>query len=140
MVAASTSLLGNDPALQGVRVELVGTCPAVEGDAELLKIAFFNLLLNAAHAMKGEGRIRVSLTTVDTSCQIAFSDRGPGIPVDVREKIFTPFFTTKARGTGLGLPTAKTLVEAHNGSIAVECPPDGGTTVTIRLPLAMATR
>jgi PAS domain S-box-containing protein len=140
LVAASAGLLGTDPALKGLRVELDGACPPVEGDAELLKIVFFNLLLNAAHAMKGEGRIRVSLTTVDTSCQIAFSDKGPGIPVDVREKIFTPFFTTKARGTGLGLPTAKTLVEAHNGSIAVECPPDGGTTVTIRLPLAMATR
>ncbi len=140
LVAASAGLLGTDPALQGMRVELDGDCPPVEGDAELLKIVFFNLLLNAGHAMKGQGSIRVSLTTVDTSCQIAFSDRGPGIPVDVREKIFTPFFTTKARGTGLGLPTAKALVEAHNGSISVECPPDGGTTVTIRLPLAMATR
>jgi signal transduction histidine kinase len=132
--------LGTDPALNGLRVELDGACPPVEGDAELLKIVFVNLLLNAAHAMKGQGRIRVSLTTVDTSCQIAFSDQGPGIPVDVREKIFTPFFTTKARGTGLGLPTAKTLVEAHNGSISVECPPSGGTTVTIRLPVAVAMR
>jgi signal transduction histidine kinase len=66
---------------------------------------------------------------------VRFADSGPGIPDDVREKIFTPFFTTKARGTGLGLPTAKRLVEAHHGTIDIACPPGGGTHVTVRLPL-----
>ena len=63
---------------------------------------------------------------------------GPGIPADVREKIFTPFFTTKSRGSGLGLPTAKRLIEAHNGQIAITCPPAGGTRVVIRLPMTAA--
>ena len=85
--------------------------------------------------MNGRGRIRVTVTSVDTSCQIAFVDAGPGIPAEVREKIFTPFFTTKSRGSGLGLPTAKRLVEAHNGQIAIDCPPSGGTTVVVRLPI-----
>jgi signal transduction histidine kinase len=52
----------------------------------------------------------------------------------VREKIFTPFFTTKSRGTGLGLPTAKRLIEAHRGTIDVRCPAEGGTTVIVQLP------
>ena len=56
------------------------------------------------------------------------------MPPDVLEKIFTPFFTTKARGTGLGLPTAKRIIEAHLGQLSVTCPPEGGTTVTVRLP------
>ena len=73
---------------------------------------------------------------MDTTCQIAFIDAGPGIPAEMREKIFTPFFTTKSRGSGLGLPTAKRLVEAHNGQIAIDCPPAGGTTVVIRIPMA----
>ena len=59
---------------------------------------------------------------------------GRGIPAEIREKIFTPFFTTKSRGSGLGLATAKRLIEAQNGEISIECPAAGGTTVTIRLP------
>jgi signal transduction histidine kinase len=69
---------------------------------------------------------------------MAFSDAGPGIPADIREKIFTPFFTTKSRGSGLGLPTVKRLVEAHDGQVSIDCPTDGGTTVVIRLPLEAA--
>ena len=60
--------------------------------------------------------------------------QGPGIPADVLEKIFTPFFTTKARGSGLGLPTARRLIEAHHGTISVACPSSGGTVVTVHLP------
>jgi signal transduction histidine kinase len=67
-------------------------------------------------------------------CQIAFADDGLGIPSDIREKIFTPFFTTKARGSGLGLPTAKRLIEAHCGNITIQCPTTGGTIVTVELP------
>jgi len=69
-------------------------------------------------------------------CEIAFTDAGPGIPDDVRDKVFTPFFTTKSRGSGLGLPTAKRFVEAHNGQIAIDCPPQGGTTVVVRIPMS----
>jgi two-component system sensor histidine kinase AtoS len=135
LVASTAHLLAQDPAFQEVRVDVVGAAPPVAADADLLKIVFQNLLINSAHAMKGRGRIRVTVTTVDTSCQIAFVDAGPGIPAEVREKIFTPFFTTKSRGSGLGLPTAKRLVEAHNGQIAIDCPPSGGTTVVVRLPI-----
>jgi signal transduction histidine kinase len=63
------------------------------------------------------------------------ADSGPGIPTEVRAKLFTPFVTTKVRGTGLGLATAKRFVEAHRGSLTVACPPQGGTTITIQIPV-----
>jgi two-component system sensor kinase FixL len=136
LVKTTVSLLSADPVLHDVDVEVDGAAPPVSADAEMLKVVFQNLLINSAHAMQGKGRIRVAVEPVDTRCQIAFIDGGPGIPPEIREKIFTPFFTTKSRGSGLGLPTAKRLIEAHAGQIAIDCPPTGGTRVTIRLPLA----
>jgi PAS domain S-box-containing protein len=138
LVKTTASLLREDPALHDVDIEVDGTAPPVSADPEMLKLVFQNLLINSAHAMQGKGRIRVAVEPVDTSCQIAFIDGGPGIPPEIREKIFTPFFTTKSRGSGLGLPTAKRLIEAHNGQIAIDCPPTGGTSVVIRLPLGTA--
>jgi signal transduction histidine kinase len=138
LVKTTASLLSEDPALQDVDIEVEGAAPPVSADAEMLKVVFQNLLINSAHAMRGKGRIRVAVEPASTGCQIAFIDGGPGIPAEIRDKIFTPFFTTKSRGSGLGLPTARRLIEAHNGQIAVDCPPDGGTTVVIRLPLAAA--
>jgi two-component system sensor kinase FixL len=137
LVITTAELLSGDPALEGVRVHVDGSAPPVVADPELLKIVFLNLLINSAHAMRGRGgRIGVSVQSSGRSCVMAFADAGPGVPADIREKVFTPFFTTKSRGTGLGLPTAKRLVEAHGGTIRIDCPPAGGTTVTIELPLA----
>ena len=134
LVTTTADLLGSDPALKDVRVTVDGTAADIMADPDLLKIVFVNLLVNGAHAMKGRGTIRVSLATMANTCQIAFADEGPGIPSEVREKIFTPFFTTKSRGSGLGLPTAKRLVEAHRGTITIACPAAGGTIVTVELP------
>jgi len=134
LVSNTAELLGNDPALREVRVIINGSVPLIEADPELLKIVFVNLLVNGAHAMQGRGTIQVSLGLIGDSCELAFMDEGPGIPSEVREKIFTPFFTTKSRGSGLGLPTAKRIVEAHQGTISIACPPSGGTTVTVELP------
>lgn len=138
LLAMTIELLNTDPSLNGIRVDIDGSAPPVLADAELMKIVFGNLLINAAQAMDGRGQLRVSVTSSQASCHIAFIDAGPGMSPEIREKIFTPFFTTKSRGTGLGLPTAKRLVEAHRGGISVECPAGGGTTVTIELPLAEA--
>jgi two-component system, LuxR family, sensor kinase FixL len=136
LVRTTADLLGGDPALKGIAVRVEGGAPPVRADAELLKIVFQNLLVNGAQAMHGQGAIVVTLEPVDGVCRVTFADTGPGIPAEVRERIFTPFFTTKARGTGLGLPTAKRIVDAHGGSISVTCPPEGGTTVELTLPLA----
>ncbi len=91
--------------------------------------------MNAAQAMDGKGRIDVTMTGADGRCRIAMADRGPGMPADVREKAFDAFFTTKHRGTGLGLPIAKRVVEAHGGTIHIDVPPEGGTTISVDLPL-----
>jgi two-component system sensor kinase FixL len=135
LVETTASLLSRDPSLQGVDIEFEGSAPPVPADAEMLRIVFQNVLVNGAHAMEGRGRIRVAVNTVDAACYIAFTDQGPGIPPDIRDKIFTPFFTTKSRGSGLGLSTAKRLIEAHGGEISIDCPTTGGTTVLVRLPL-----
>jgi two-component system sensor histidine kinase AtoS len=121
-----------------VDVDVDGVAPLVSADADMLRIVFQNLLINGAHAMDGKGRIHVAVGTADSTCQIAFIDGGPGIPAEIREKIFTPFFTTKSRGSGLGLPTAKRLIDAHNGQIVIDCPAAGGTTVVVRIPLGTA--
>jgi two-component system sensor kinase FixL len=138
LVRTTANLLSTDPALRDMEIEVEGTAPAVSADPDMMRVVFQNLLINSAHAMQGKGRIRVAVEPADATCQIAFVDAGPGIPPDVRDKIFTPFFTTKTRGSGLGLPTVKRLIEAHNGQIAIDCPPTGGTTVVIRLPLGTA--
>jgi PAS domain S-box-containing protein len=135
LVRTTANLLNEDPALKQVDIEIDGAAPLVSADPDMLKVVFQNLFINSAHAMQGKGRIRVAVESVDSTCQIAFVDGGPGIPPDIREKIFTPFFTTKSRGSGLGLPTVKRFVEAHNGQVAIDCPPAGGTTVVIRLPI-----
>jgi signal transduction histidine kinase len=135
LVKATADLLGSDPQLAGVQVTIAGSAPALVADGDLLKIVFENLMVNAAQAMRGRGTIDVSVVSQAEACQVVIADDGPGIPSEVREQVFTPFFTTKARGSGLGLPTAKRLVEAHGGTIAIACPPAGGTTVTIVLPV-----
>jgi len=106
-------------------------------DAELIKIVVQNLLINGAQAMQGSGLMEISVTSDDVACQITIADHGPGIAPEVRKKLFTPFFTTKARGTGLGLSTARRLVEAHGGTLGIECPPAGGTSATLRLPVRL---
>jgi PAS domain S-box-containing protein len=135
LVTATADLLRQDPTFREIEIEVNGSAPPIPADADMLKIVFQNLLLNSAHAMQGKGRIRVHISAADNSCDIAFVDSGPGIPVDVRPKIFVPFFTTKSRGSGLGLATVKRLIDAHGGEVVIDCPPGGGTTATVRLPL-----
>ncbi len=136
LASTTVSLLRGDPVIADVSVEVEGSAPPAMADAELLKIALVNLLMNAAHAMEGRGAIRVTVSADPGVVRMAVRDSGPGIPADIRDRIFTPFFTTKSRGTGLGLPTARRLIEAQGGAITVECPADGGTTVVIQLPLS----
>jgi two-component system sensor kinase FixL len=136
IVETVVGLVGQDPGARGVPIDVDGDSPKIRADAELLKLILQNLLLNAVHAVQGKGRIRVEVRATDAICTIAVADDGPGIPPDVREKLFTPFFTTKSRGTGLGLSTAKRFVEAQGGTIAIQCPGGGGTIVVIQLHLA----
>jgi PAS domain S-box-containing protein len=134
LVEATALLLKRDPVFARVDVSVHDGQQTVEADAELLQIVFSNLLLNAAQAMNGEGRVDVTMLRQTGRCEIAFRDTGPGMPPEVRERMFEPFFTTKHRGTGLGLSTARRVVDQHGGEIRAECPPEGGTVVIVALP------
>jgi two-component system, LuxR family, sensor kinase FixL len=134
LVEATAQLLQRDVDAKEVEIEVGGSAPPVPADAEMLKMVVQNLLINGAHAMQGRGRIRVGVHASGAWCRIAISDTGPGIPTEIRDKIFVPFFTTKRRGTGLGLPTSRRFIEAHDGQLTIDCPPSGGTTATISLP------
>jgi signal transduction histidine kinase len=134
LLAKTAQLIKGDPALADVTISVEGTAPAVQGDPELLNIVFLNLMVNGAHAAGGKGRIAARVEQAGDVCRIVLTDNGPGIPADIRDKVFTPFFTTKARGTGLGLPTVKRLIDAHHGRITIECPPNAGTHVAVELP------
>lgn len=103
------------------------------GDRPRLLEALINLLTNAAQA--GEEKATVRLTVNGRAAVITVSDRGPGVPADQLEQIFEPFHTTRVRGTGLGLPIARRIVEAHGGTITVDNRPEGGARFTITLPL-----
>ncbi len=128
-------LVENDSLFDKIRFDILADDLSLPADGELLKMAFQNLVLNAAQAMNGEGRIAITINSNERHCRIAVRDTGPGIPAPLREKVFEPFFSTKHRATGLGLPIAKRIVEAHGGQIALNCPPEGGTEILIQLPL-----
>lgn len=136
LVSTTVELLREDPSLRHVTVRIDGAGPPTMADARLLQIVVHNLLVNSGQAMGGTGEIRVSISDAGETCRIVVADTGPGIPADIREKVFTPFFTTKARGSGLGLPTCRRLIEAHRGTIETHSPPEGGTIVTVQLPAA----
>jgi signal transduction histidine kinase len=135
LVTKTAALLKQDPSLAELRVEVAGGGVTVMADGRLMDIVFRNLLLNSAQALRGRGRIQVAVQALGDVCQIAVADNGPGIPVELRDRIFAPFFTTKRLGTGLGLAITRRLVEAHGGSIGIEFPPASGTSVIVQLPL-----
>jgi two-component system, LuxR family, sensor kinase FixL len=135
LVRLTMTFLSDDPMFAHLQIEIRGTSQPVQGDGELLRIVFQNLLINAAQAIEGRGSIVVEFGGDDRSQRVRVIDHGPGMTPEVRKNLFRPFFTTKARGTGLGLPTAKRLVELHTGSIEVESAPGAGTTVTVSLPV-----
>ena len=134
LIASVVTLLKRDPAYGELEVTVTGTAPHALADPNLVTIALQNLLINAAQAQQGRGTVRVSLRAEGDQIHVAIADSGPGIPAEIRAALFRPFKTTKARGTGLGMATAKRLVELQGGRIEVVCPPGGGTTVTLLVP------
>lgn len=115
-------------------------------DAQLLEQVFVNLLTNAADSLEGRGAIFISLRRMEVVdghaprplIVVEIADDGCGIPAEVLPHIFEPFFTTKSggKGTGLGLPIAARIVDAHRGTLDVRPRPEGGTVFTVSLPAA----
>jgi signal transduction histidine kinase len=109
--------------------------PEIAADADMLYQAFLNILINAMQAMPGGGIIHVNIHSDDHAVTVVIEDEGEGIPEDLLEKIWDPFFTTKAKGTGLGLGIVKNIIESHEGSVRIINKPDVGACVTIALPV-----
>lgn len=134
------------------RAELAGEPLIANLDPTHFKQALLNLLLNATQAMGGvrpEGEpasrakeliLRTERTRVEgaDACAVHVIDTGPGIPEELLEKIFVPYYTTKSGGSGLGLPTTRRLVEEHGGTFEVRTEPGVGTDFVITLPLSGA--
>jgi two-component system sensor histidine kinase HydH len=114
--------------------------PPIAGDPEKLRQAFLNIVLNGLQASPQGGVVTITMAREEPEpggtawVQLVFSDTGPGIPEELREKIFEPFYTTKEGGTGLGLVITRKIIEAHGGSITVESAPGEGVAFRIRLP------
>jgi len=133
-----------------VDVALPGDLPSLGADQHQLTQVFCNLLINAYEALEGRGRVDISGRVVNTSAEGALSpdghvavptvivevaDDGPGMPPDVAEKIFNPFFTTKAQGSGLGLAIVRKIVDAHEGRIDMTTADGRGTRFRVTLPV-----
>ena len=113
----------------------VDTPPALAfvGYPSLIHQMLLNLVINAADATRHHGQIRVTLTGDEREATISVHDNGPGIPLLERQRVFDPFYTTKADGTGLGLMSVRACAEVHNGSVLVDASPLGGACFIVHL-------
>jgi signal transduction histidine kinase len=132
-----------DAVARGGDIVVSGTFAIVDGDDVLLRQAFSNLLRNALEACAAAGvPPRVSVEAeVDPGlqvCRISINDNGPGIEPSARDRIFRPFFTTKATGTGLGLALVLKIIVTHNGRVTIGTSPLGGASLQVTLPLPAA--
>lgn len=129
-----------DPSLAGVEVQVEGDPSgevALRGDPQLLERVVRNLLHNAAQAEREAGRsgpVHASVTQRDDGVVLAIEDRGPGLPPEIRERLFHPFATGRRGGVGLGLALAYRIVVLHGGRIRLEDRPGGGTRAELFFP------
>lgn len=118
-----------------VRRDMAPDLPTVPGDHERLHQVINNLILNALQAMDGTGELFLTTCAAGKYVEVTIRDTGCGIPKDMIEKIFNPFFTTKKSGTGLGLAVTYGIIQAHKGSITVDSTPGQGTSFQLKLPI-----
>lgn len=115
-------------------------CPPLMADRAMLEQVMLNLMRNGLEAMRNapseRRRLHVALSEVEGQMLIRVIDFGEGIPPEVQSKLFTPFFTTKAEGMGMGLNICRSIVEFHQGRLWVEDNPEGGTIACVTLPIA----
>lgn len=109
----------------------------VRVDRDLLKQAVLNVVVNAMQAMPDGGKLRFESSATEETAEIRVSDTGPGIPQELREKIFRLYFTTRKEGSGIGLAMTFRIVQLHDGTIDFTSEPGKGTTFLIRLPIAV---
>jgi len=122
--------------------EIQGMRPELMVDQVMLEQVLLNLMRNAIEAMSAMGglpperrRLTIKLAQLEDQMEIRVIDRGPGMPREVQEKLFTPFFSTKPDGMGMGLNICRSIIEFHHGRLWVEDTPEGGTTFVITIPI-----
>jgi signal transduction histidine kinase len=126
-----------------VALDLPAGLPLIQADEHQLTQVFTNLLINAYEAMNGSGRVVIRASTIRLddggdgrdAVRVELTDDGPGMPPEVADRIFSPFFTTKAQGSGLGLAIVRKIVDAHDGKIDLDTAPGAGTTIRVTLPV-----
>lgn len=116
---------------------LGSSLPAIHGDSAQLRQVLHNLLLNAQDALTeiDEPMIEIQTETIQDGVKLTIRDNGGGFPDEVRSRVFEPYVTTKVKGTGLGLPIVKKIVEEHEGTIAIQNLKPRGAQITITLPV-----
>jgi len=131
------ALITNQPMFYNIKIEksFYQDIPTINADETKLKQVFLNIILNAAQAMEGKGKLTISTTADKKQIKIRIQDTGPGIPPENMDKLFSPFFTTKEKGTGLGLAISYGIIEHHKGKIDVYSELEKGSTFTITLPI-----
>lgn len=142
LASDTLEVFANDPAAASIRLERELAAAECRCDPDLMRQVLWNLLANAAHAarwngMAAPGRGRVTVRTgrdADGWARLEVEDDGAGIPPQDLPRLFTPFFTTKERGSGLGLATVQRVVDAHHGTIVVGSGGGGGARFVVRLP------
>jgi signal transduction histidine kinase len=137
-----------------VTVEVAPALPMIDGDHHQLTQVFTNLVANAFDALEGKGHVTISAFPSAIGDNPSFggqvlppspivvvdvADDGPGIPAELSDKIFNPFFTTKLQGTGLGLAIVRKIIDAHDGLIDVSSSPQNGTRFRVTLPVSSTT-
>ncbi|MFI5281464.1 MAG: sensor histidine kinase, partial [Gemmatimonadales bacterium] len=121
-------------------MDLAADVPETALDAHQIQRVLLNLWRNAVDAMEGAAHavakaLRITTARDGDAVRITVGDTGTGMPADVASRIFTPFFTTKRNGSGLGLAVVKKVIDDHQGRIDVDTVPGGGTTFIVTLPL-----
>jgi signal transduction histidine kinase len=106
-------------------------------DADMIYQALLNLFINGMQAMPDGGVIDVTVESGDDAVWLYIEDNGDGVPPSVMEKIWDPFFTTKEKGTGLGLGIVKNIIEAHDGMIRIDNRHTKGARVAVKFPLTV---
>jgi PAS domain S-box-containing protein len=142
IVERAAEEIGTDTRALGGQVTIRGEFPVIYGDDVLLRQAFNNLLRNAVEACADTAvapQVEVEGKREASNVRVSVNDNGPGIPTAVRERIFQPFFTTKSRGTGLGLALVQKIVVSHNGRLHVAAGPAGGASLQVVLPVQSST-
>lgn len=133
-------LVRPDAASKGIKVEFEanGRSVHLRGDVDLLKQAILNVAINAIEAMPMGGLLRICVERHGDECVATITDTGPGIPLAVQDKVFNLYFTTKSRGSGIGLAMTFRVVQLHNGTLDFESTPGTGTSFRFRFPEALS--